>query len=170
MNGSSAARAAVVAGLIVRGMLASSCSSDCGLALVERINFSSSPTPDSFVPVPCCGGFLYEDVNLSDKLIQRIDLANSQVSNGHVDAFLTSTECTKLFDASYNGSAAQPLCRIYVGPVAGGAVSQAASLPLGSYRVFAQAWASNDTVSVFAIDVGLYSTSCHLGNRNPIGF
>jgi hypothetical protein len=117
----------------------------------------------------CCGGFLYEDVNLSDPLTKQVDLANGQINSGHLDAFLTTTDCARLFDAAYSGSAAQPLCKILIGPVAAGTVSQAVTLPLGSYRVFAQAWASNDATDAFSMDVGIYSDNCHVGVRSPIG-
>lgn len=136
----------------------SACGSPCGLGLVSRIHFSIQNSPK---PVPCCGGFLYVDVNLSAPAIQQIDLANGQVNNGHLDAFLTATDCTTLFDDTYNGSAAHPLCNVYIGPVSAGTVSERVSLPKGSYRVFAQSWASNnDTTDAFTIDVGIYSDSC----------
>jgi hypothetical protein len=70
--------------------------------------------------VPCCGGFLFHDVNLNSSDIQQVDLANGQVNAGHVYAFLVSADCAKLFDGPYIGSVVQPLCKIYIGPVAAG--------------------------------------------------
>jgi hypothetical protein len=166
-NTRTAARAALVDGLIVGAVLTSSCGSPCGLGLVSRTYLASSSIP-SPGPVPCCGGFLYQDVDLSAPVVQQVDLANSQVNSGHLDAFLTSIDCAELFDNTYNGSATHPLCKLYVGPVPAGTVSARVSLPKGTYRAFAQAWASNnDTTNAFSIDVGVYGDSC--AAQGPIG-
>ncbi len=117
---------------------------------MQRISFSSDPKTLSEppTPVPCCGAFLYRDVDLTAKVIQQVDVANAQVNNGHVDAFLTATTCTKLFTDAYDGSAVQPLCKVYIGPVSAGMVSPRQTVPSGIYGVFVQAWALNDTASL----------------------
>jgi hypothetical protein len=88
------------------------------------------------------------------------DLANGQTNSGHIDAFLTSPDCVRLFDGPYNGAASSPLCRIYIGPVTAGTASGRQTLPKGMYRVFVQAWASNELSNVFGVDVGLYTDQC----------
>jgi hypothetical protein len=156
------AKLTLVGGLMLRVLLTTSCSSACGLGLVQRLSFSSDPANPSDPPhaVPCCGGFLFQDVDLTATDIQQVDLANSQVNSGHLDAFLTAPDCIKLFDSAYNGSAIQPLCKIYIGPVAAGTVSDRQTIPKGKYRTFAQAWASTDTSNVFNIDVGIWTNKC----------
>jgi hypothetical protein len=152
----------IVGGLIFAAMLTDSCTSACGLRLWSRVSLSSTPLKPSDPPnpVPCCGGFLFQDVNLRATDIQQVDLSNSQVSSGHVDGFLTAPDCTRLFDGPYTGTVAQALCKIYIGPVAAGTVSQRQTVPNGAYRVFAQAWTSNETSELFGIDVGIYSDKC----------
>ena len=153
---------AVVGLLVVSAMPTSSCTSACGLGLVDRFWFTSAPVKpaDPPNPVPCCGGFLFQDVNLGAADIQQVDLANAQVNNGHVDGFLVAPDCTRLFDGPYNGTVVQPLCKIYIGPVASGTVSQRQTVPPGSYRMLAQAWATNDASDLFTLDIGVYSDKC----------
>lgn len=143
-------------------MLTDSCSSACGLRLWSRISLSSLPLKlsDPPNPLPCCGGFRYQDVNLEATDIRQVDLSNSQVNSGHVDAFLTAPDCTRLFNDPYTGTGTQPLCKIYIGPVAAGTVSQRQTIPNATYRMFAQAWASNETSELFGLDVGIYSDRC----------
>jgi hypothetical protein len=103
---------------------------------------------------------LFQDVNLGATDLQEIDLANGAVNNGRVDGFLTAPDCAKLFDQPYEGTASQALCKIYIGPVAPGGVSQRLSVPHGRYRMFVQAWASNELPNIFSVDLGLYSSKC----------
>lgn len=165
----SIARIAIVGGLMLRAMLGTGCSSGCGLGLTQRLSFSSAPVFPSVVPipVPCCGEFLFHDVNLTAAEIKEVDLANTEVQTGHLDAFLTAPDCTKLFDHPYNGSVSEPLCKIYIGPVAAGTVSQRQAIPKGRYRVFAHAWASNDASSSFSVDVGLWTNRCRPSPTAP---
>jgi len=156
------ARVAMVAWLVVSTTTSNSCTSACGLALVSRFWFTSAAmTPtDAPHPVPCCGGVLFQDVNLGAADIQQVDLSNAQVNSGHVDGFLVAPDCTRLFDGPYNGTVVQPLCTIYMGPVASGTVGQRQTIPPGSYRMLAQAWATNEAADLFSLDVGVYSDKC----------
>jgi len=99
-------------------------------------------------------------VDLRGTDIQEIDLANSLANSGHVDAFLTSPDCTRLFDGPYNGVVTQALCQIYIGPLVGGSVSPRQSIPKGTYRVFVQAWSTNEASNLFSVDVGVYTDRC----------
>ena len=90
--------------------------------------------------------------------------ANHDLGAERVDAFLTTADCNRLFEASYNGSASQPLCKVYIGRVSPGAVSDKVTVPKGVYRVFAQAWASNEQSNGYSIDVGIWSKAC----RGPL--
>jgi hypothetical protein len=139
------------------------CTSGCGLGLVQRIPFTSGSGsgPTTIAPkVPCCGASVFQDVILTGKDIEQVDLANTDLGAERVDAFLTTADCNRLFEASYNGSASQPLCKVYIGPVSPGAVSNKVTVPKGVYRVFAQAWASNEQSNGYGIDVGIWSTAC----------
>jgi hypothetical protein len=165
-----------VRGLAVRGVVlivailsTCSCGQKCAFRLALQLSFSSDPirVGDAPIPVPCCGGFLFHDVNLNSADIQQVDIANGQVNAGHIDAFLVSADCAKLFDGPYNGSVVQPLCKIYMGPVAAGNVSDRQTLLPGSYRLFAQAWASNESEQRFDIDLGIWTDSCQLNPTAP---
>ena len=146
------------------------CTSGCGLGLVQRIPFTSGSgsTPTTIAPkVPCCGASVFQDVILTGKDIEQVDLANTDLGVERVDAFLTTADCNRLFEASYNGSASQPLCKVYIGPVSPGAVSNKVTVPKGVYRVFAQAWASNEQPNGYGIDVGIWSTACRAQVTGP---
>jgi len=146
-----------------------SCGNKCAFRLALQLSFSSDPqrAGDAPIPVACCGGFLFHDVNLNSPDIQQVDIANGQVNAGHVDAFLVSADCAKLFDGPYNGSIVQPLCKIYMGPVAAGTVTDRQKLLPGTYRLFAQAWASNESEQRFDVDLGLWTDSCQLNPTAP---
>jgi hypothetical protein len=96
-----------------------------------------------------------------------VDLSNRTSSTGKVDGFLTTGDCTRLFDQSYVGVASNPLCRIYLGPVAADRVSERVKLAPGTYRLFAQAWVTNDAPSSFSFDLGLWSHECGLQPTQP---
>ena len=126
------------------------CSTPCGLGLHDRMPFKET--------IPCCGGFRFQDVDLSAKDIQ-VDIANNGiVGQWTVDAFLTSASCAKLFDGPYPGST--PLCEVFLGPVRAGSVSSRVSVPRGTYRVFVQGQTDAPTALAFAVDVGIWDHRC----------
>jgi hypothetical protein len=135
------------------------------MRLASTISFSNHGNPAN--AVPCCGGFVFQDVNLTGADIQEVDLANSQVNSGRVDAFLTTPDCAALFAGPYMGFPAQPLCKVFIGPVPAGTVSERQSLPKGTYRLFAQAWATNDSSNSFELEAGLYSNKCNPNLTGP---
>jgi len=149
------AAATLAVGLAWSATAAASCGGGCPLRLQTQVSFSSSRGP--LAP----GGAAVNDVNLNFKNIQ-VDLSNTRFGNqtGRVDGFLTTTDCTKLFDGPYAGVATAPLCKIYLGPVTPGAVSSRQTVPPGQYRVLAQAWADNDSPATFLVDVGIWTDGC----------
>jgi hypothetical protein len=138
-----------------------SCGSTCGLALVRRISFPSS---NSIVEAPCCGGSIYQDVNLTNENLQ-VDLTNSSPP-GRVDAFLTTGDCVRLFNV-YEGTPSAPLCPILIGPVTSGSVSQRRAISPGRYRVFAQARSATEGSTPFVFDLGIWSDDCRAQRFGP---
>jgi hypothetical protein len=114
--------------------------------------------------VPCCGGSVYRDIDLSGVGDVEVDIVNPNAAGSMVDGFLTSVGCDKLFDA-YAGSANGALCTIHVGPVAPRATSARKKIPPARYRVFLQAWSTNQSSVTGSLDMGLWSTAC---KWNPI--
>src|SRR5688572_2875245 len=150
----------VVSSLICVSLVCTSCGSECGLALVERIQFPQAG------PLPiCCGESVYRDVNLTNADIQ-VDLTNSSPS-GTVDAFLTDANCTKLFD-TYAATRTGALCQILIGPVPAATVSERRSISPGRYRIFAQAWSSNQVPTAFVVDLGIWSDDCRYRRQLPL--
>ena len=91
------------------------------------------------------------------------DLINSG-SSGQ-DAFLISGDCVKLFNEPYSGTATAPLCTIYIGPVSHGTTSPRREIRRGRYRLFVQAYATNEAPASFLQELGLWSQACRV---NPI--
>jgi len=130
------------------------CGSKCGLGIHNNQNWSP---PAGVEP----GQGLFKDVSLSPlRGDMEIDLANTAypTTPGTVDAYLTVTSCTKLFEGPYPGS--QPLCRVLVGPAPSGKVSPRAPLDAGTYRVWAYGYSSNPGGVSFLIDVDIWDNSC----------
>jgi hypothetical protein len=154
-------RMIVPAALILVVGASSSCGtgSTCGLALAQRIYFPPADLRELVGEVPCCGASVYQDVNLSADNVQ-LDLINSSGSHNPVDAFLTSGDCVKLFSGPYAGTATSPLCTIYLGPVRPGSASGRQPIRRGKYRMFAQAYTSNDSTAQFLMELGLWSDAC----------
>ena len=153
-----ARRIALLALCALSGLASATCGNSCPVGLVQRlyVDATTQTPPGQRVSVPCCGGSLFQDVDLSAGGIQQVDLANAQVNSGKVDAFLTDVGCGKLFDLPYNGDATKPLCKVYLGPVSAGTVSQRRDVARGRYRVFIQAWSQNDVDNTVSVDVGVY--------------
>ena len=146
--------------VVLAAMFASAlgCSSPCGLGLRDRVVAEGTVAPG--------GGSLFRDVVLKPQRgDMEIDLANTAhpAQPGVLDAYLTSTNCAKLFDGPYPGST--PLCKVLVGPAAPGKVSPRASLDAGTYRLWIYGYTSNTGSLEFLIDVDIWDSSC----RNPIG-
>jgi|SRR5882672_3997247 len=136
--------------------------SSCGLALAQRIDFPKGK--DAVGEVACCGDVTYQDLNLAADNVQ-VDLINSSAPEGRVDFFLASGDCVRLFNDPYEGTITSPLCAIYVGPVKARVTTPRTAIRRGRYRMFAQAYTSNDSPAQFLMEIGLWSDACRW---NPI--
>ena len=160
-------RTTLIAGSVVASAIAiaalgsASCGGNsCGLGLLRRLSIPSgavSATPQFF------------DVDLSASDVQQVDLDSLVIAGqaGHVDAFLTTTDCTTLFAGNYTGSSTSPLCTIYIGPVAAGGVSGRVTLSHGRYRVLAQPWTTNVGATRFGFEVGIWGQDCSMVGLSP---
>jgi hypothetical protein len=116
------------------------CSGPCGLGLRDRVTVQGNGAR-ALAPG---GGSFFQDVVLKPQRgDMEIDLANTAhpAQPGLLDAYLTNTNCAKLFDGPYPGST--PLCKVLVGPAAPGKVSPRASLDAGTYRLWIYGYTSN---------------------------
>jgi hypothetical protein len=148
---------------LVASAFAVSCGADCGLGRHDSVTLTSLPgLPNSITsgPVPCCDGFLFNDVSLMGNGDAEFDLANTAMpaQPGRVDAFLVRTSCVRLFNGPYPGAA--PLCQVLTGPAAPGGVSARVALAAGLYRVWLQPYSSNTVDTPYVIDVGIWDHSC----------
>jgi hypothetical protein len=149
--------------LVILAALSCACgTSPCGLQIVQHIQFPEVDPKTgrrAELLVECCGGSAYRDLNFTTGEYE-VDLSGSTASSGRVDGFVTSGDCVKLFAGPYSGTATNPLCTVYLGPVAPGAVSQRKKLTPGRYRIFAQAFASNEQPTPFIFDMAIWSNKC----------
>ena len=162
------AHARLIAAALVVWTFAACGTSPCGLKLQQNVYLAPPIIIDGRPAqqdsrLPCCGGSVFRDIDLSTTGEIEIDITNPNGSG--VDAFLTSAGCDKLFDAPYTGAGGGALCQIHVGPVRPRAISERRKIAPGRYRIFAQGYASNDTALDIALDVGLWSNACRW---NPI--
>ena len=147
---------AVVAFGLAAGLSACG-STPCPFGNITRTGFEGNVTD----------AFRTHDVAVPSEPGLEVDLANS-APNGQVsraDAWLTTTDCAKLFDGPYPGASGAPpapLCRVFIGPVAAGAVSARQKVDAGQYRVFVQGYTSNETPPNYSVDVGIWGNSCFL--------
>ena len=159
-------RRSLVAGIALAAAVAigiassASCGGNsCGLGQLRTLNQDGTTTtaPQFF------------DVDLSASDIQQINLDSTVIPNqaGHVDAFLTTTDCTQLFAGDYTGTATAPLCKVYIGPIAPAGVSARVTLSPGRYRVFAQPWTTNVSPTTFGFDVVIWGQSCSIVGTVP---
>ena len=159
--------AAILAVMMVPAILVSmpSCTSPCGLKLQQHVFLPASVGgTQRDVLVPCCGGSAYRDVDLSALNDLQVDITNPNVAGSGVDGFLTDVGCEKLFE-TYAGNPVSPLCTIHLGPVTPRTTSARKSVGKRSYRLFAQAFTSDQSPVSTSLDMGIWSTAC---KWNPI--
>lgn len=109
------------------------------------------------------GGFAFRDVDVPQQDGLEIDMDSVAFpgQTGRVDGWLTTSDCSQLFDEPYTGvSGALPKCRVLLGPVAADAVSSRIKVEPGRYRLFAQAYASNTAPVQFFLELGVWGKSC----------
>jgi len=150
------------------------CGSSCGLELKQRVCFPGFRTPPNDCDWPsanlpqieCCGASLHQDFNLTADDVQ-VDLINQSGDNGRVDVFLTDEACGSLFTAPYTGVVTSTPCKIYLGPVPRGGPTQRTLIRRGKYRVFEQAYSTNQSSVQFLMEFGLWSESCRWNPVTP---
>jgi hypothetical protein len=152
-----ASLAAAAAGLL------SGCgsASTCPFGIITRQNFQGSVA---------AGAFTTHDLAIASEPGLEVDLSLAAPTGqtARADAWLASADCVKLFDGPYpsaSGALPSPLCRTFIGPVAPNTVSGRQALDPGRYRVFVQAYTSNDAAASYAGDVGIWGRSCTI-NRS----
>ena len=152
-------RFGTVSGLLFLAVLTSSGCDRCSLRLLDEIDVTGD--------LPCCGGSASEIVAIPDGTNRQVDLANTRFPNaeGQIDLWLTPFDCTQLFDSPYPG--ATPRCRTLIGPIAPGVVSPRMNLNAGTYRVFAQAHATNTTAVHYVGDIGVWGNDCGYSPVRP---
>jgi hypothetical protein len=146
-------------------LVASGCS-PCPFVIVLRLELG----PRS---VPCCGQPEFQEVVIPDQPDLAVDLAQTATPGrvGGQDAWLTTADCTQLFDEPYpqpgTGPRPTPRCQVILGPVSPGMVSPRAEVAPGRYRVFIQPYASNPGATDYLVDVGVWGRSCTRSPLNP---
>jgi len=115
----------------------------------------------------CCGAAVHWDVTIPSTESGEVDLDNWQFNgeSGRVDAWLVDAGCDRLFDGTYPG--ASPLCRIFIGPVQPGQISERVSIPSGPYRVFIQAYTNNTAAAQYTAEIGIYGYNCKFNPAAP---
>lgn len=156
------ATARIAAASLAASVFSVACTSPCGLQLQQHVYLAPPRIVDGKLVqqdsvLPCCGGKVFRDIDLTTKDEIEIDLTNPNGSG--VDAFMTTVGCDTLFDAPYTGSGTAR-CQVYIGPVRPRGVSSRQKIPPGRYRVYAQGYASNAEEMNIALDIGLWSTDC----------
>jgi hypothetical protein len=128
---------------------------NCSLQILGRI-------PVEF-RVECCGASHWADVSVGQDDAE-VDLAFAKAAGPAppVHAWLTTPDCTSLFQGEYPPASGSPSpgCTVYLGPVSPGEVSPRRKLPRGTYRVWVQAFSSNTEPLRCLLDVGVWGERC----------
>jgi hypothetical protein len=134
--------------------------STCPFGIITRQSFQGSVA---------AGAFTTHDFAIASEPGLEVDLSLAAPTGqaARADAWLASADCVKLFDGPYPSASGppSPLCRTFIGPVAANTVSGRQAVDPGRYRVFVQAYTSNDATASYAGDVGIWGRSCTV-NRN----
>jgi hypothetical protein len=158
--GSLTTRAIAAAGILA----VVACDSPCEFRIVERLPSTGS--------VGCCGGSSREDVVVGAHRDLAVDIAQTAIADqqGGQDLFLTGPDCTRLFDEPYAapGTAPPPVarCPVVLGPVSRGRVSPRAEVEPGRYRLFVQAYDTNQAANSFHAELNIWGATC---GRTPAG-
>ena len=131
--------------------------SSCSIELIEQSDFYPPIT------VGCCGASVTRDFPLAHDNAE-LDIANSKPEGpaSPVHAWLTTPDCSRLFDGGYPPAAGPPvpLCTAYLGPVSPGEVSPRRKLPPGTYRLWVQAFSSNLEPQPVFVKIGIWGEQC----------
>ena len=109
------------------------------------------------------------DVDLSSFKFDEVNFDSTRIPDqpGQVDGILTTTDCTQMFSGPYTGSPSGALCKILLGPIGPGGVTDRISLAPSRYRVWAQPYASNIGDVKYGFDVVLWGPNCSASPGAP---
>jgi hypothetical protein len=128
---------------------------NCSFQYLERISAERT--------VECCGASVWAPVPV-DRDEAEADLAFAKAVGPPppVHAWLTTADCTQLFEGEYPPAigSPSPRCPVFLGPVTPGEVSPRRKLPRGNYRIFVQAFSSSPGPLKVIVDVGVWGEKC----------
>jgi hypothetical protein len=109
------------------------------------------------------------DVDLSSSKFDEVNFDSTKIPDqpGQVDGILTSSDCAELFSGPYTGSTAGALCKILLGPIGPGGVSDHVTLAAGRYRVWAQPFSTNTGDVKYGFDLVLWGANCSASPGAP---
>jgi hypothetical protein len=112
------------------------------------------------------------DVDLSSFKFDEVNFDSTNIANqpGRVDGMLTTADCTQMFAGPYTGGASGALCKIILGPIGPGGVTDRVSLAPGRYRVWAQPYSTNTGDVRYGFDVVLWGPNCSATPGAPGSF
>jgi len=102
------------------------------------------------------------DVDLSSFTFDDVNFDSTKIPDqpGQVDGILTTTDCTQIFSSPYTGNPSGALCKIILGPIGPGGVTDHIPIAPGRYRVWAQPYATNTGDVRYGFDVVLWGPNC----------
>ena len=145
--------ASAAAGLLAATVGSAACDG-CPFQITDKINFQGTLE---------AGAFATHDVNVPAEDDLQIDLASTATAgSGRADAWITQTDCARLFDTAPSEGAALPTarCTVIVGPVTAGTVSSRQKISAGRFRVFVQSYASNAAPAAYQLELGTWGRTC----------
>jgi len=109
------------------------------------------------------------DVDLSSYQFDEVNFDSTRIPDqpGQVDGIMTATDCAQVFSSPYTGSPSGALCKIILGPIGPGGVTDHVSLAAGRYRVWAQPYATNTGDVRYGFDVVLWGPNCSAAPGAP---
>jgi hypothetical protein len=113
--------------------------------------------------VECCGAAVSEVVTVShDDAEVDLTFAGPAGPPAPAHAWLTSADCTQLFEGTYPPAAGAPAprCPTFLGPVSPGEVSTRRNLERGNYRIWVQAFSTSPGPLKAIVDVGVWGKCC----------
>src|SRR5687768_2125720 len=141
--------ASAAAGLLAATAGTAACDG-CPFQITDRISFQGTLE---------AGAFATHDVNVPAEEDLQIDLSSTAAAgSGRADAWITQTDCARLFDTAPSEGAAPPTarCTVIAGPVTAGTVSSRQKIAPGRVRVFVQSYASNSAPAVYQVELGTW--------------
>lgn len=141
----------VGAAVAAASVLAAAGCESCPFQITGRLEVRGSLAP---------GEGRFRDVDVSDEESLEVDVSNTGLGGGRVDAWLTRPDCAQLFDGPYPGPGGAARCPVLIGPVASGSVSARLKVSAARYRVFVYASSSNSSEAGYDVDLGRWGRTC----------